>query len=184
MKYISFRRNRIKLDRLHYYIPLKAILDTENILSDYPSFKDPHEMIVYWAGTRIANKCTVKKVIAPEAKTSSGSVVVSHEANFHFVKILSGSSLVQIAQVHTHPSSWIGHSPGDSAHASFKIKGLLSIVVPFYCVNGMLPLSKCGIHLFDGEEFARVSIKFINGHFHILNDKESVLDDLREQCSQ
>jgi hypothetical protein len=140
----------------------------------------PEEMIVFWAGIREADKSTVRLVIVPNAKTNSGSVVVSQEANFHFVKTLSSRALVQIAQIHTHPTSWAGHSPGDSEYAAFKVKGLLSIVVPSYCIKGMLPLEKCGVHRFDGKKFIRLPIKYIRAHFHVLNDEESELKDLRK----
>ena len=179
MTLFSFKQHKFQYDGFQYYVPRKAIMDTEHFLLDFPFMHSPEERIVFWAGTREADKSTIRLVIVPNAKTNSGSVVVSQEANFHFVKILSARALVQIAQIHTHPTSWVGHSPGDSEYAAFKVKGLLSIVVPSYCIEGMLPLEKCGVHRFDGKKFMRLPIVYISAHFHILNDEESELKDLR-----
>jgi len=180
MRLFSSWRNEIQTDDFQYFIPRKAITDSERILLSFPSKRKPEEMLVYWAGIRERNKLTVKLVIAPKAETSSGRVMTSHEANFHFVRTLSSRNFIQIAQVHTHPTSWIGHSPGDSKYAAFKVKGLLSVVVPSYCRKGILPLKKCGFHRFDGRKFIKLPAKYLKGHFHILDNEGSELEDLRK----
>ena len=180
MRFFSSKQNDLILDELQYYIPRKVIVDTERILLVFPLKRKPEEMIVYWAGIREGVKSIVRLVVIPNAKTNSGRVIVSQENNFHFVKALSSRNLIQIAQVHTHPTSWVGHSPGDNEYAAFKVEGLLSIVVPSYCRKGMLPLEKCGVHRFDGEKFIRLPNKYLKGHLHIINDKESELEDLRK----
>lgn len=180
MRFFSSKQNGLQLDELQYYIPRKAIADTERILLDFPFKRKPDEMIAYWAGIKKGNKSTVRLVVIPNAKTNSGRVIVSQEANFHFVRALSSRNLVQIAQVHTHPTSWVGHSLGDSKYAAFKVKGLLSIVVPSYCRKGMLSLEKCGVHRFDGKKFIRLPNKYLKDHLHILNGEESGLEDLRK----
>lgn len=181
MKGLFFKDKKYEAGDFNYYIPRQAIEDTEQILLDFSSKLYPCEEIVYWAGVREGNKSIVRLVVAPEAKTDSGRVTVSQDANFYFVKALSARNFVQIAQVHTHPSSWVGHSLGDSKYAAFKVKGLLSIVVPVYCKKGMLPLEKrCGIHRFDGYRFVRLSQKYIGTHFHILDNENSEIKDLRK----
>ncbi len=180
MKLFSSLQNLLSLDKLKYYISRKVISDTEAILLDFPSKHVPHEMIVYWAGIRENNKSIVSLVIVPNANTNPGGVSTSHEANFHFVKALSSRRFVQIAQVHTHPTSWIGHSPGDNKYAAFKVKGLLSIIVPSYCEKGMLPLEKCGVHRFNGKNFVKMPNKYVKNHFYIIDNKNSELEDLRK----
>lgn len=180
MKFFSTIWNKRLLDEFKYYIPQKVIKDTESILIDFPSNYTPHEMIVYWVGIKEKNKSIVNLVVVPNAKTSFNGLIVSQEDNFHFVKVLSSRSLFQIAQVHTHPSSWVGHSLGDSKYAAFKVKGLLSIVVPSFCKKGMLPLERCGIYLFDGEKFVRLMNRYVKNHFYIINSKDSELEDLRK----
>lgn len=180
MRFFSLKRKEFQLDEFQYYIPRKVIADTESILLSFPSKRKPDEMIVYWAGIREGDKSTVRLVVVPNAKTSFGRVIVLQEANFHFVKALSSMSFIQIAQVHTHPTSWVGHSLGDSKYAAFKVKGLLSIVVPLYCKKGILPLEKCGVHRFDGEKFIRLTNKYVKDHFHILDSENSELEDLRK----
>lgn len=181
MKGLFFHDKKCDVDDFNYYIPRQAIGDTERILSDFSSKRYPCEEIVYWAGVREGNRSMVRLVVAPDAKTDSGRAIVSQDANFYFIKALSARKFVQIAQVHTHPSSWVGHSLGDSKYAAFKVKCLLSIVVPVYCKKGMLPLEKrCGVHRFDGDRFVRLSKKYVGTHFHILDNEESAIEDLRE----
>jgi len=181
MKPPFFKYKKRESDELQYYIPHKVIEDTERILSDFSSNQHPCEEIVYLAGIREANRAMVRLVVAPDAKTDSDRVVVSQDANFHFVKTLSARNFVQIAQVHTHPSLWVGHSPGDSKYAAFKVKWLVSIVVPVYCRKGMLPLEKrCGVFRFNGALFVRLSRKYVRTHFHILDNEKSEIKDLRK----
>ena len=68
---------------------------------------------------------------------------------------------------------------GDDKWAANKMTGLLSIVVPKYCIDGMLPLKTCGIHRFENNNFMRLSEEYINSHFDIVEDLNSVFEDLR-----
>lgn len=83
---------------------------------------------------------------------------------------------IEIAQVHSHPSDWVDHSEGDDLWASFKIEGLVSIVVPNYCKDGMLPLTNCGVHRYINGNFIRLSKKYITSHFRLVNEKSDFVD--------
>jgi len=166
-------------DKLLYVIPCQVIRDTERILMEYSSIEPSNEGLVYWGGTKREEVITVRAVIAPQTVSSYGSVSISHRSNFDFVGALNQHNLVQIAQVHSHPTQWVGHSYGDDEMAAFKIEGLLSIVVPEYCMSGMLPLTKCGVHRYVRENFKRLSEKYVCGHFVIKDDLRSLLEDFR-----
>jgi hypothetical protein len=56
---------------------------------------------------------------------------------------------------------------------------LLSIVVPEYCISGMLPLAKCGVHRYIRGNFKRLSEKYVCRHFIIKDGTDSFLEDFR-----
>lgn len=167
-------------DNARYVIPFGAIRDTERVLLEYARKKPANEGLVYWGGIEAGNIITIQIVIAPKTKSNFGMVSTSHRSNFDFVRTLNKFSLVQVAQVHSHPSDWVDHSLGDDTLAAFKTEGLLSIVVPEYCNRGMLPLTICGIHRYTRANFIRLSKKYINSHFVIRNDLSSYLEDCRK----
>jgi hypothetical protein len=175
------RKKRYSLnDATKYVIPSQAIGETESILREYGKKYDPNEGLVYWGGNKDANLVTVHAVIAPKTESSYGRVSTSHRANFDFVEYLNSYNLIQIAQVHSHPTSWVDHSNGDDEWAAFKIEGLLSIVVPEYGSKGMLPLTTCGVHLYTQGCFVRLSKKYISKHFLIDYNRTCYSQDFRK----
>jgi hypothetical protein len=166
-------------DKLLYVISSQVIRDTEKVLIEYANIEPSNEGLVYWGGTKRKEAVTVRAVIAPQTVSSYGSVLISHRSNFDFVGALNQHNLVQIAQVHSHSTQWVGHSYGDDEMAAFKIEGLLSIVVPEYCISGMLPLTRCGVHRYVRGDFKRLSEKYVRNHFIIKDGMDSLLEDFR-----
>ncbi len=168
-------------DQLHYFVDRKVIDFTEDILLGYRKRKPSHEGLVYWCGKRDGKKVYVNSVIAPKTISSPGRVSTTYESNAKFVRLLSKNKIVQIAQVHSHPSTWVGHSDGDNKFAAFKVKGLLSIVVPSYGKDGMLPFQECGMHLFTGKKFIKLSNQYVKKRFKIIEKSYQLLADLRNE---
>jgi len=167
-------------DRYRYTISEDVIEMTNKILEQYRKVIPSNEGFVYWAGTIFKNEILINAVIVPETKSDKGSVMIPPEANFYVVQVLSQHKLQHIGQVHSHPSSWVDHSEGDNEWASFKTNGLISIVVPNYGKNGMLPLKICGLHRYKDERFIRLSKKYIRRHFKIIKC-DAKLIDLRDK---
>ncbi|MHA1962240.1 MAG: hypothetical protein ACW99U_18710 [Candidatus Thorarchaeota archaeon] len=167
-------------DHISYIIPETAIQDTEKVLNEYGLMTPSNEGMVYWAGARLEDLIIVRMVIAPDTESNFGRVSTSRRSNFDVIGVLNEYSHFEVAQVHTHPDDWVDHSWGDDMWAAFKIEGLLSILVPNYCRDGMLPLSDCGVHRFAGGGFIRLSDEYVNGRFRISGDEESTLKDLRK----
>jgi len=180
-KIFSFVRKsqRSSKDKITYIIPRSVICDTERVLSEYAKIKPSNEGFVYWGGIIDGTIISISLVIAPETESSYGRVSTSNRSNFDVVKTLSANKVIEIAQVHSHPSDLVDHSEGDDEWASFKIEGLVSIVVPQYCKKGMLPLTDCGIHIYTNGDFIRLSKKYVTEHFKIINDSKSGFIDLR-----
>jgi proteasome lid subunit RPN8/RPN11 len=179
-----FRKRKAKRytpkDRYRYTISKGVIEMTNKILEEYRKLMPSNEGFVYWAGTLVKNEIRINTVIVPETESDKGSVMIPPEANFYVVQSLSEHKLQHIGQVHSHPGSWVDHSEGDNEWASFKTKGLVSIVVPNYGKNGMFPLTTCGVHRFKDEHFIRLSKKYIQQHFKIIKC-DATLIDLRDK---
>lgn len=166
-------------DKIQYIVANNVIAFTEKILSEYGLMQPPNEGLVYWGGVRSGFDVIVNAAVAPNTKSSSFRIETSPESNVQLIKILTEHNIVHIGQVHSHPSDWVEHSLGDDEWAAFKIKGLLSIVVPEYCMNGFLPFKNCGVHRFTGKRFIRLSDSYILKHFKIEVSKNTNLIDLR-----
>lgn len=106
------------------------------------------EGTVRWAGpARFASEDIhiVTTVIVPGQIGSAGSFVVPHEAVRRMGGALRDHALMNVAQLHTHPGAWVGHSAWDDAEAYSRRDGALSIVWPQY--GELLPsLEMWGVH--------------------------------------
>jgi proteasome lid subunit RPN8/RPN11 len=90
---------------------------------------------------------------------------------------LSSTGLELIGQVHSHPGEFVGHSKGDDRRALMPYEGFLSVVVPHYAREGMLPLTICGVHVFESSRFRRLQTVEVEAQFRILPE----FSDLRNQ---
>lgn len=170
-----FRFKRVSPKDHFTYIITNGIIElTEYVLKQYGALS--HEGLVYWAGEIHEETITITHVIAPETDSSEGRVTILPESNFYVVKALSNNRIIHIGQVHTHPGSWVDHSNGDDEWASFKREGLISLVVPRYCRTGMLPISISGVHRFQSSQFMRLSNKYVNRHFKIIEGDGEIID--------
>lgn len=167
-------------DETKYLVPTKAFEYSENILKEYGAIEPSNEGMVYWAGLKAGHEIRVKCVVAPKLETMWGRVDVSHDSNAQYVKKLYRMGLVHVAQVHTHPGEWVDHSYGDDKMAAFKSVGLVSIVVPCYGQRGMSPLTICGVHRYEEEEFIRLSDGYVENHFLFDNAMSCIFSDLRK----
>jgi hypothetical protein len=168
-------------DDFRYYIPQNAIEYTQQVLQEYSKLDSPNEGLVYWAGKTNSNKVEVLMVIAPHTKSAPLKVEVSNKFNFPVVRMLNANSLKYIGLVHSHPTDWVDHSDGDNECAPFRSDGIISIVVPNYSKNGLLPLTTCGIHRYSNGKFGRLSDAYVSKHFKVVNNVESKSFDLRNE---
>lgn len=174
------RKERVSpIDNIKYIIAQKAIEFTQKILQDYADLSPSNEGLVYWAGKKDGNIISVSLVIAPKTTSDWGYVSTSNRSNFDVVRKLSEKKKIHVGQVHSHPGRTVDHSEGDDRDASFRTLGLISIVVPKYCKEGFMPLTKCGVHRYDNSNFYRFSDKYVSDHFEISSTLECDCVDLR-----
>jgi hypothetical protein len=123
-----------------------VIKETERLLRGFRRL----ETTVSWFGVASPSAAVVVTVVRPRQYRTAGSFDVDAAANADVAIAVCEHDLTLIAQVHSHPGKSVSHSYGDDEGAPFTYNGFLSIVVPNYCRDGMLPLEKCGIHLYRG----------------------------------
>lgn len=166
--YLPPRERVTPSDSFKYYIPESVIHETERFLKGYGSRNPPHEGFVYWAGLIFEGYIQILTVIAPKTESGPGRVQVTNESNSQVIRELNKMRLVRVAQVHSHPIEWTDHSPGDDKWASFRVEGLVSIVVPKYGKEGILPIAKCGVHRYNNGDFIRLSDEYVHERFQII----------------
>lgn len=109
------------------------------------------ETVVLWFGRVTVAEAVILTVVRPKQRRTAGSFEIDSRSNADIAVASCDLGLRLIAQVHTHPGNYVGHSPGDDDGVPFVFHGLYSIVVPNYCRDGMLPLNRCGVHIYQGE---------------------------------
>jgi len=149
----------------------RDLLDrTADVLRESRDGEQMHEGVAYWAGHRAGAEYFITTCIAPTARTTYGSFETSAHANAHVVMYLAKSGLELLGQVHSHPGASVGHSDGDDKRALMPYEGFLSIVVPHYGRSGMLPLTACGIHIFEHSAFRRMRSAEIQARFRVVEE--------------
>ncbi len=140
-----------------------VIADSERLLRGFRRL----ETVVLWFGNITDSQAVVVTVIRPNQIRTSGSFDVDARSNADVAVASCDLGLRLIAQIHTHPGEYVGHSPGDDEGAPFLTQGLYSIVVPMYGRRGMLPLSQCGVHIYE-KEFLRLTDQQVNTTFRFV----------------
>jgi proteasome lid subunit RPN8/RPN11 len=153
----------------HVTIAADLIRESTSLLQGARDEVSAHEKVLYWAGIRSDGVWHITTCIEPELTSTWGSYQTSASANAKVIQYLAANELELLSQVHSHPGIFIDHSNGDDRGAFMPYEGFLSIVVPFYGVDGILPLTQCGVHRFQNGGFYRLSESEIDEGFSIID---------------
>lgn len=107
------------------------------------------EQVAYLDGIESGiNLSVVTTLTIPDAKLGRANFSVSatamNEAGQHL------GTLTRLAQVHTHPTEWVGHSETDDYRAYSHHNGAVSIVLPNYG-RGNFSNEEVGIHVCENK---------------------------------
>lgn len=163
-----FKPVDLDASKLRIYLPEQIAQDTAKFITSYGDEEGTHEGVAYWAGVATGKALVVTTVLAPEASTTVGSFSTSVVANAAVVIKVNEFHLNILAQVHGHPSGWVGHSAGDNAGVFMPYEGFYSVVVPWYGLRGLLPLTICGIHRYERGVFIRLPNDQVEQQFVVL----------------
>jgi hypothetical protein len=104
------------------------------------------ERVAYFDGTIMETDSVVTTLAFPDAQLEKTHFAVNSaamsECGAHFRKY----GLARIAQAHTHPGTWVGHSLYDDQMAYSQHIGAVSIVMPEHARKRPL-LQDCGVHV-------------------------------------
>jgi hypothetical protein len=112
------------------------------------------ESTVLWGGRRFGSDACVLSVLYPcgrDVSLSSGLVRVGPDTTAEMGRWLRGQGLRALAQIHTHPKGWTGHSRTDNEGPIVSAEGFVSIVWPHYASLPAATVRDFGVHrLFGG----------------------------------
>jgi hypothetical protein len=101
---------------------------------------------LFWYGTSGEVDSTVQGIVIPAQINSWGHYELPERAVDELSEATRPRRWFNLAQVHTHPSRWVGHSPYDDRYANSR--NALSLVFPSYGrVRPQWPAS-IGVHEF------------------------------------
>ena len=133
----------------------------------YKSFAEYHakrvESIVYWYGLECENVDAVVALAIPCAQRSASHYRVDAESVAKVAREMIKSSLVCLAQFHTHPGQCTTHSYTDDHEAMSGRRGFLSMVAPYHGSSECAFPGSVSVHEARGE-----------GGWRLLGDSEKM----------
>jgi hypothetical protein len=114
------------------------------------------EQVCYLDGVLTGDIGVVTTITIPCAKLEAGRFHVLPDAMSAAGKHLRSFRLRRLAQVHTHPSDWTGHSAWDDEWAYSQVPGAISIVLPNFG-RERPGLNLAGVHLRTEEGWRQLS---------------------------
>jgi hypothetical protein len=93
------------------------------------------ECVVYWLALRGSD--TVVEWRHPRHTASATGYEVDGAWLTELFLELGAQGSRVVAQLHTHPGGWVGHSGIDDGFAVLPVPGLVSIVVPRFATGGI-----------------------------------------------
>ena len=153
-------------------IPRLIVKKTAEHLRKYGA--QGNEGLVFWAGIEAGdNSKFVTTCVYPRVRWVSGASVSSDViAGAEVVREVRRRELEIIAEIHSHPGHWVGHSIIDDENPFVLADGNISIVVPCLGDEGMEPLWKCGVYLYSVKDgWRRLSKEEIVERFVVVDEE-------------
>jgi hypothetical protein len=136
------------------YVSSSALRDTFEYLSPY--YRAGVETAAFWFGIEAGQIQVVTTVVAPRLLQTSGNYRVDRGSLRRIARELGRQELTNLAQVHTHPGEWVGHSLYDDENAYSTRDGALSLVWPSYGAKLTRNLVGVGVHERRKDQWVRL----------------------------
>jgi hypothetical protein len=115
------------------------------------------ETACFWFGVDVGQLQVVTTVAVPKLYQTHGNYTVEMTSLRRLAAGMRASGLTNLAQLHTHPSDWVDHSPYDDERAYSTREGALSLVWACYGSQMSHDLSGIGVHERRGAKWVRLS---------------------------
>ena len=138
-----------------------------------------HEAIVIWAGRVAHAGARVVTAVAPppeDVQASARLHRLNTRAHASMSRWMERHGLLALAQVHTHPDSWVGHSETDDAYPFAPDDGFLSIVWPRYALGAVAPMSEWGVHERRDDTWYQLLPSEVLRRLFVVSDPATVTD--------
>lgn len=137
------------------YLPRGLIRDTHDAFLPY--WRASVETACFWFGIMTDSVGVATTLALPRLEQAAGYYRVDVVSLRVLATRLRAQGLVNLAQVHTHPFTWVGHSAYDDAYAYSTRTGSLSFVWPDYGRSSVYDLSDVGILERQAERWVRLN---------------------------
>jgi hypothetical protein len=128
------------------------------------------ETACFWFGVDAGRLQVVTTVALPKLYQTGGNYLVEMVSLRRLAAEMRSLGLTNLAQVHTHPSNWVEHSPYDDERAYSTRQGALSLVWADYGLQLRHDLSGLGIHERREGEWVRLSEAETNSRIRLVDD--------------
>lgn len=138
---------------------------TESLRAMTPKGRLGHEGLALWFGKITGDVAHVSHLIAPYGsgvKTSPLHLALSANAIVTLTDFADKNRVCLIGQTHSHPENYVDLSLPDRQYG-IKVQGYLSVVVPYYAQRPLSSISDCGVHVYYGADYRRLSDEEIMG---------------------
>jgi hypothetical protein len=124
----------------------------------------------FWFGIDAGGVQVVTTVTAPKLYQTPGNYSVDMASLRHIAAAMRAQGLTNLAQVHTHPSDWVDHSPYDDERAYSTREGALSLVWAHYGLSLNYDLSGVGILERRGGEWVKLDERGTRERIRLVDD--------------
>lgn len=154
-------------------LPKQAVALMQQGLAEYRLARV--EGCCFWYGPKTdSEKIFVTHVVFPKQVNNQRHFSVPSEAVAEMSDATRPLGIVNRAQIHTHPGSWVGHSPYDDEHAISR--KALSIVFPWYGSAIKAWPRAVGVHEFQNDIWHRLRaqqklrrIQLVDGEINLVD---------------
>lgn len=100
-----------------------------------------------WRSRRTVHRVVYFDDVDPESLT--GAITIRSGAFDALWTICAAEKMRVIADVHTHPSTWVHQSETDRTNPMIATTGHVAIIIPDFATRRISP-SECGVHTYRG----------------------------------
>ena len=149
-------------------VPRAALRRTHDYFLPY--WRAGVETACFWFGVGDGGVQAVTTVAAPKLYQTGGNYSVDMPSLRRLAAAMRGQGLTNLAQVHTHPSAWVDHSPYDDERAYSTRDGALSLVWADYGSGLSYDLSGVGVHERRGGVWVRLEEREAGERVRLVDD--------------
>jgi hypothetical protein len=120
-----------------------------------------HEGLALWFGRRNeVGKVSITHLVSvtgPGFVSAPLQLRLSWRAMSRLTDLADSLQLYMVGQIHSHPGTMVDLSPVDK-ELGIRCQDYLSAVCPFYAQKATDDIRGCGVHVFDGGAYRRLSL--------------------------